>query len=133
MDKEDIESVIKLMTKDLKHLKTRKRRLDAGAKRIVYTNNLPVKYKSYINSANKRGIEFKLSVEEFENICGMNCVYCGSDSKIGVDRIDSSDGYKLDNTQPCCTMCNLMKYRHSNEKFISHIKKIIRHLGLDNT
>lgn len=128
---ESINAVVKQMEKDLKALKkSRKGRSDAGQPRKKYDSNLPVAYKRYIQSANKRGIEFNLSVDEFNTIIAHPCVYCGASSSIGVDRIDSSDGYNIDNAQPCCSDCNLMKFKHNEEKFLRHVAKIFRFRGL---
>jgi hypothetical protein len=93
-----------------------------------YLSKLPIRYRSYIASANKRGIRFELTVEEFESICLHRCVYCGTNNKIGVDRIYSSDGYTIENTQPCCATCNWMKSSLNPDVFINHIKKIFNNL-----
>lgn len=36
----------------------------------------------------------------------------------GIDRMDSSKGYEVDNCVPCCAMCNYMKLEYSQEDFI---------------
>lgn len=108
----------------------RRQRADKGKKRIKYDSSLPPKYKSYLMRANQKGMEMTLTVEEFENICSQSCKFCGSDSKIGVDRIDSSEGYTVDNSQPCCPKCNMMKYTYSIEEFLKHIDKIHKYLSL---
>lgn len=95
----------------------------------VYNNGIPPKYRSYINRANKKQIEFSLSMDEFNIITAANCTYCGSAGG-GIDRINSKMGYTIENSTPCCKMCNLMKYTHSQEDFISQIKKIHRFLNL---
>ncbi len=125
--KESIQLVMDQMKKDLNSLKkSRKGRSDAGTKRAKYDSHLPNQYRQYITSANKRSIKFELSVEEFEQVTAGTCVYCGSINKIGVDRIDSSDGYNINNVQPCCGMCNMMKFTHGEDVFLKHIAKIFR-------
>lgn len=127
-DQQTLEDVIAKMEEDLTDLRRhRKKRSDKGVTRPKYSSTLPPKYKQYIASANKRGLTFDLTVEQFEHICSLECVYCGSRSKIGVDRVDSTTGYTIDNTQPCCTDCNMMKFRHSEQVFLQHIAKIYRH------
>jgi hypothetical protein len=42
----------------------------------------------------------------------------------GIDRINSSLGYTIDNCVPCCTRCNRMKMVLLEEDFIFHIFKI---------
>ncbi len=36
------------------------------------------------------------------------CHYCGYDGPIGIDRIDSCEGYTRPNTVGCCTECNII-------------------------
>ncbi len=110
--------------KKVKEVKQRKIREDKGEKRARYKSDLPADYRAYLNRANKKQIPFELSIEEFNNIRSHCCIYCGSCSKIGIDRRDNSDGYTLDNAVPCCTKCNMMKYTYSTEEFLEHVAKI---------
>lgn len=105
-------------------------------------------YHNYKKKAENRGLEFKLSKEEFSNLIFQNCVYCGAEPiegtsidriynktgipfKInGIDRIDSNKGYFIENCAPCCTTCNRMKLDHSFSKFKSQIIKIYNYLNL---
>ncbi len=123
IDKEMIDSMINQAEYELKQLKKQKRK-DHGVKRGTYSSTLPLKYRRYIAGANARGLFFELTLEEFNKIIAQNCIYCGSNNKIGVDRIDSSEGYNINNSQPCCSVCNFMKHKHLHEFFIKHIKKV---------
>jgi len=96
--------------------------------RKKYDNTLPKRYLSYLKRSNVKGLPFELSIEEFDNIMSLSCVYCGSDSQITIDRIDSKEGYILDNCQPCCYKCNMMKFTLSNRDFIQQVKKICNYL-----
>lgn len=88
-----------------------------------YSNMTP-KYKAYYKRAMYKGLSFELSEEQFSNIINMNCVYCNSPAPNGVDRKDNAKGYTLDNAQPCCTLCNLIKRNMPEKDFLTHIKKI---------
>lgn len=44
-----------------------------------------------------------------DNIFYENCFYCGTDKKIGCDRIDNSKGHTVDNVVPCCYRCNVVR------------------------
>ena len=116
----------------IKNTEKIKRKSIKSKKKIEYDTNLPPKYKSYLIRANKKGINMSLSINEFNNICSQNCVYCGCSDKIGIDRIDSSKGYTIDNTQPACGTCNIMKFTLSNNDFIKHINKIHSHINNKN-
>lgn len=45
----------------------------------------------------------------------------------GIDRIDNSKGYILDNCVPCCKDCNRTKTDRSVKDFLEHINKIYKH------
>lgn len=86
------------------------------------------------NSAKKKRL-FKLTKDEFYDIVIQNCHYCNQVPekknsrryKIamnGIDRIDSSKDYTLDNVVPCCLICNLLKGKLPKIDFISHVRRI---------
>lgn len=109
---------------------------------------------NYQCKAKKRGIEWTLSDEEFEKICSQNCAYCGAEPiqrqwKMGnknrgsgyhirlsterlngIDRIDNSKGYTVENATACCGICNSMKLALTVDQFLTHLLLIIRHMGL---
>jgi hypothetical protein len=45
------------------------------------------------------------------------CYYCGELSK-GIDRLDSTKGYEVENCVSCCEQCNYMKLDYTQEEFI---------------
>jgi hypothetical protein len=115
-------------------------------------------YNSYKNGADKRNLQFELNMETFKSICKNNCFYCGkpprefnryhsnkteSIAKIskftkdrawvsanGIDRIDPTKGYILNNVVTCCSICNYIKLDLQKEDFLNQIKNIYEHLGL---
>lgn len=46
----------------------------------------------------------------------------------GVDRVDNSKGYSSENCVSACQTCNLMKWKHNQGEWVSHIKRIAKHL-----
>ncbi len=95
----------------------------------------------YIHGALSRDLEWALTPDEFEYLISRDCFYCGEKPRSiqhlkrytkvkqqlfvnGIDRIDSSKGYFLENCVPCCTMCNRMKSNYSYRDFINHVHKI---------
>jgi len=104
-------------------------------------------YEQYQSGAKSRNLEFNLSKEEYLEVIKQNCYYCGSEPELkqphrgkgryvgvpvpynGIDRIDSSIGYKKENCLPCCTKCNYMKSDMNISSFTDHIKKIANHLN----
>jgi hypothetical protein len=92
-----------------------------------YISNHPdrVKWTAYRGDAKRRGLPFDLTKEEFMSFWQLPCSYCGSAiDTIGLDRVDSSAGYSIDNVVPCCTVCNRMKNVYSPIFFIDHCIKI---------
>ena len=94
----------------------------------------------YKNGAKVRGLEWSLTRDEFKEITSQNCHYCNKEPRPyktvrntsyafvnGIDRVDSSIGYRLDNTVPCCKRCNWMKSDMGAKEFLEHIEGIYRH------
>lgn len=82
---------------------------------------------SYTQCAKTRNIGFELSNDEFQELVLMACYYCGSYNEkevVGIDRINSSKNYSLDNCVPCCKICNFMKGTLSKHVFITQAHKI---------
>lgn len=89
---------------------------------------------SYKRSAEKRNFEWGITNEEFGSFWQLPCNYCGGDIEtIGLDRVDSSAGYTMDNIVPCCSVCNKMKLDLSEDVFFTHIKKIHEKMGLTSS
>lgn len=74
----------------------------------------------------RKNKEFLLTKEAFKSIRKEACVYCGWGNKrhIGIDRIDSNQGYTVDNIVPACTTCNLMKYKFTKDSFLERCYRI---------
>lgn len=75
-----------------------------------YRKRPKVVFKRYKKSAKERGIEFDLSYEQFISFEQERCYYCWIPlDRIRLDRVDSSNGYNLENVVPCCWECNDLK------------------------
>lgn len=88
-------------------------------------SNFNCLYRQYINNAKTRNISFLINKDDFKKITKLNCYYCNIPPSCnyrhhrtrktlpycytGIDRIDNSKGYQLNNIVPCCTKCNNMK------------------------
>ena len=111
-----------------------------------YCGRLPMgehAFRIFVNGmkqgARIRGLEFNLTNEQIKNIATKNCFYCGtppsSETKSkngnfihnGVDRVDNSIGYNIENVVPCCTRCNLAKRKSSIGEFKEMIESIYEH------
>ena len=96
-----------------------------------YLNTIKGRYAACKAEARRqrRQLEWKLTIEEFEKIIRQPCYYCGEmDGKFsGVDRIDSNKGYTIENCVPCCKTCNRMKRTMSPQEFVKRCKKIVQY------
>lgn len=100
-------------------------------------------YRQYRSRSKKKNHSFDLSIEKFTEIILKDCFYCGESPKLsteiikrsmngivprnGIDRVDNSLGYTIDNSVPCCKICNIMKMTLGVDSFLSHIEKICNH------
>jgi hypothetical protein len=102
----------------------------------------------YRQMAKKRGLEFKLDIKQFSEICHMPCFYCGTQPNQranvyesithngkftlynGIDRVDNEKGYIESNCVPCCKACNSCKGEMSMKEFDEHIIKMAKHRSL---
>lgn len=102
--------------------------------------SLNILYAKYKKRAEKAGLEFDLTLNEFKMLTKQNCYLCdvepsqsfnNSQDRIkpyihnGIDRVDSSLGYVYDNVKPCCSVCNFMKRSMSLSEFRAHIGRLV--------
>lgn len=81
----------------------------------------------YKRGAERRGLSFEFTMETFTALWQKPCTYCGDEiDTIGLDRRKNKEGYTLENTVPCCPVCNFMKHTMDEEKFITKCKQIAR-------
>ncbi len=100
-------------------------------KRALLAQTLGKKFITYKHGAKVRGHAFNLTKDEFSSFWQVPCTYCGSEvATIGIDRIDSSIGYSIDNCVSCCAMCNTMKLNHSLDEWLDKMKQILKHRGI---
>ena len=93
----------------------------------------------YKRHAERRGFKFLLDRASVERIIRENCFYCGikpQNIKItknsmeegfaynGIDRVDSTKDYIIDNVVPCCDFCNKSKGNKTKEEFLSWIDRV---------
>ena len=94
------------------------------------SNSPMVRYAHYKEGANVRDMGFDLTEKQFFTFWQLPCAYCNSDIKtIGLDRVNSKEGYHINNVVPCCKSCNQMKMADTKEDWINQVKKILINLG----
>jgi len=81
----------------------------------IHRRKLKTRYLKSIRSAKVRNLEFTLSLDEYDLEINKPCYYCDnllsdkSVAGIGLDRIDNSKGYIINNICSCCRTCNRIK------------------------
>jgi 5-methylcytosine-specific restriction endonuclease McrA len=98
--------------------------------------------RQYQKSAKMRKIEWQLRRDEFEALIRGKCIYCGDlhgnltfykrrqegFAYNGIDRLDPSKPYHIENCASCCGTCNLAKRSMTHDQFTSWIKKCAKNL-----
>jgi len=93
---------------------------------------------AYKAGAKRRNLEYTLTDNVFKNLTHSPCYYCGQlPSNIrakssaygayifnGIDRVDNSKGYVIENVVPCCKLCNQAKSDKTQQEFYDWIKKV---------
>lgn len=91
----------------------------------------------YKGHARRRGLGWNLTEKQFAEITQKDCYYCGAKPNNimknissngdyiynGIDRVDNSKGYTIDNIVPCCRKCNRAKDTSSIREYKNWIKK----------
>ena len=106
----------------------------SGEKNSQYKHGL-ITYPGYRNNAQRRNLDFQLTPEEFKELVGQPCHYCGGYSietnpksrGNGIDRKDSNIGYLVDNCVPCCATCNFIKNDMHFNDFLRYIERLYEH------
>lgn len=86
-------------------------RKESGYK-AKFTRTIKNRLTDSIRTANRRGLTWDISLEQFEALTKQQCHYCNNklpETKTGLDRKDSDLGYIVSNVVPCCRYCNQVK------------------------
>lgn len=83
-----------------------------------------VSFSAYKNQAKARGYVFELDFNTFQNLVDNTCYYCGALPKNGIDRVDNTQGYILENCVTCCKICNIAKRDLPQEEFLSWVTRL---------
>lgn len=119
--------------------KTKERGMNNRGRGLPYGESAKNKlFDHYKRAAQARKLDFSLSLDEFGVITKKNCFYCGiepmqragdknANGKYvynGIDRVDNSIGYTLENCVPCCGKCNQAKMDMSLGEFYKWVSMV---------
>jgi hypothetical protein len=113
---------------------------------LRYTHDAAVKrlFQIYKNNAKRRKHSWDLTEEQFKAITSSPCHYTGKLPSMrldrardfyvynGIDRLDSSKGYTVENCVPCCSEVNYAKRIMSYSDFIQLCKEVTQHMTQEN-
>lgn len=103
----------------------RRKRSKLNKDKYQYHKSLKHRYATYKRGADRRGLEFNLSMEDFKTLWNKECYYCNEKvNGIGIDRLNNDKGYTLDNSVVCCQICNFMKHKLNEKEFIFKCNQI---------
>lgn len=90
------------------------------------------------NSAKERKLTFSLTPNELYHLILQPCHYCGDlgSNRMtvqglpfvynGLDRVDNTRGYEIDNVVPCCKHCNIGKRQMTVQEFTEWATRVAR-------
>jgi len=100
--------------------------------------------------AKRRGLSWLIDFKQWHRLVTSDCYLCAKPPMNafkcgslkhqhglvfkyqGLDRVDNSIGYELDNIAPCCKICNSIKSNRSIDEFIDHISLILKNKKAGN-
>lgn len=91
----------------------------------VFKNSIHNTFIGYRSRANRKGIEFGISEDYLSKMLLSDCFYCQSSNyKMSIDRMNSQKGYTVENSVPCCVVCNYGKGALSHTEYLDHLDRI---------
>lgn len=100
-------------------------------KQYEYNKKPENRFKKGIRQAKIRGIEWKISLEDYLGLILKKCFYDGADISnemgCGLDRIDNQKGYFIENVVQCCGNCNIIRSnRLTHEEMIVAMRAVLK-------
>lgn len=106
-----------------------------------WQSNFNLLYRQIEYSAKRRGLSWELTKEQVLFITKQNCFYCDKEPSSvhrdpkyrgqyvynGIDRVDNTRGYTIDNVVPCCEGCNRKKLTDGVDDFRDWVVRVYNH------
>lgn len=99
-------------------------------KRTIVHLSQGVSFDALSRTAKKKNLEVRFDTNAHNRMRYHSaCYLCGlcaipNVHALGVDRVDSRQGYTLENSRPCCTCCNMMKKASTMDDFVERCCKV---------
>jgi len=97
-------------------------------RRFETTDTKKVSFARYKQRAEKKKLDFTITEEMFTQEIMKDCYLCGKQNTgthhNGLDRVDNTKGYVLENVRSCCGNCNYLKNDYNYDVVIEKCKRI---------
>lgn len=118
--------------KRVEHILTFQNKVNGNLYPEYFASHKGCSYNDYKYRALKKQLDFLITVPDYEKIIQGDCFICGKKNgechKNGIDRMDSTKGYLLDNVNSCCGECNYMKKNYELDDIMNKFMLIyIKH------
>ncbi len=91
-------------------------------------------FKSAKIYAKQRGKDWTLSEKQYNKLINDVCFYCshenGVETGVGLDRLDNTRGYHIDNVVNCCALCNYTRADRFSVEEMKLLGKVIHQVKL---
>ena len=93
---------------------------------IWFINKQKPRIDMYKKRAKKQGVYFELTKEYFDELIVRDCKYCQRSpiTWFGIDRVVPSEGYVINNVEPCCWDCNHDKLEDNVDTMFARNERI---------
>lgn len=111
-----------------------KRKLDKNLKRRK-RRRTTYRFKYVKSHVLRKGKKWDITEKDWYNIINKPCYYCYLPNDVetgrGLDRLDNSKDYTLDNVVSCCALCNSTRGNRFSVNEMKLIGKIIKEIKLN--
>ena len=124
--------------KRVEHILTFQGKIQGNLCPECFANHKSGRYSDYRRRALKKQLDFSITPDDYNLIIKKNCFMCGKKSdqqhQNGIDRMDNTKGYTLENINACCCECNLIKKDYVYENIMNKLFLIYKkHNSINET
>jgi len=127
-----------VFVKRAEHILTFQRKIQGNLYPECFANHKSGCYSDYRRRALTKQLDFVITPDDYNLIIKKDCFMCGKKSdqrhQNGIDRMDNTKGYILENINACCCECNLIKKDYVYEDIINKFLLIYKkHNSINET
>ena len=114
--------------KRVEHILTFQGKIQGRTFPECFANHNSRSYMDYMRRANRKGLDFLITQDDFDEMMKNMCYICGKKPQDnhcnGVDRVNNDLGYISGNVKTCCGECNYMKREFDYDILMEKFKLI---------